>query len=224
MRYMLLALVALVMFANPAAAWLEEFNYPNGPLAGNDGWYGVGTGIDVVNQVVRIGLGGTAFKATVDIPVITGDIIVCTLQAYPQKIESDAGFIWAAWFNDASGKNFARWYGYANTARPRIGGYGVVLNPVTLVEGEWNTLEVVINQTTQTSTFYHNGVLLGSLSYSVSGAAGGVGQVQLENFGRTDLPEDSILIDNISVVPEPSSLAALGVFALGMAGVIRRRA
>jgi hypothetical protein len=222
MRHLLLVIGVLVaLAANPAAAWFEGFDYPNGPLAGNDGWYGDGVGIEVVNQAVQIGLGGTAFKATVDIPVITGDIIVCTLQAYPQI--ASGGNIWAAWFNDASGKNYARWYGYANTARPRIGGYGLVLNPVTLVEDQWNTLEVVIDQTSQTSTFYHNGVKLGSLNYSITGAAGGIGQVQLENFGRTDLPDDSILIDNISIVPEPSSLISLSVFGAGLLGYLRRR-
>ncbi len=80
---------------------------------------------------MQIGLGGTAFRATVDIAPVTGNVILCSLEAYPGI--SSGGNIWAAWFNDAAGKNFARWYGYGNTARPRIGGYGLVLPAVTLV-------------------------------------------------------------------------------------------
>ncbi len=113
----------------------------------------------------------------------------------------------------------SRWYEkYARSARAIQ-----VLPAVTLVDDQWNRLDVVVDLTAQTSTFYHNGVLLGTLNYSVTGAAAGVGQVQLENFGRSDFPEDWILIDNISVVPEPSSLASLGVLALGLVGHLRRR-
>ena len=168
------------------------------------------------------GPNGTSFNDAVAIgPVNDPNQIICTLWAFPGT--SSGSNIWGADFDDASGANFARWYGAGANARPRING-GAVLNTVNLVAGTWNKLEVVINQTAGTSTFYHNGLNLGSMSYTWTGATGGVGQVQLEAWGRTDVPNDYILVDNMRVViPEPSSLVALSMFGLGALGFIRRR-
>lgn len=219
-RFLIVA--ALLILASPTyAAWYDGFAYPDGPLAGNDGWTGSGTGIDVTaDETVRVGLGGTAFKATVNITPVAGTVL-CTVYAFPGV--SGGSNIWGAWYNDSLGRNYGRWYGSGNTARPRIAGTGLVLSTVTLVPGQWNKLEIVVNESTGFSSFYHNGAYLGQLQYSGQGSSGGVAQVQIENFGRSDAPNDYIYLDDMSVVPEPSSLLALSALGIGMLGYIKRR-
>jgi hypothetical protein len=220
MRFAGVCVLVAVLAAPVLGAWVDSFSYPDGPLAGNDGWTGSGTGIDVVSGEVRVGLGGTAFLDTVNFAAEAGNNIVCTVWAKPGSGAGESN-IWAAAFNDASSRNYARWYGWGNSARPRIDGYGLVLAPVTLNPGVWNNLTVVVNEGAGTSTFYHDGLNLGSLAYGISGATGGVSQAQIENMGRTDVPNDFIMLDNMSVVPEPASL-----ILLGLAGILalRRRA
>ena len=225
MRYLgILAIVALLVTPAMGAfcGWGDAFTYPDGPLAGNDGWTGTGVGIDVVSNEVRIGLGGTAFMDTVNIPAETGTAagqIHCRLSAKPGV--SSGSNIWSVHYNDAAGNNYGRWYGSGNSARPRIDGFGQVLAPVTLTPG-WNSLVIVIDQVAGMSNFYHCGTYLGQLAYAANqpGIGGGVSQVALENMGRTDVPNDYIMVDNAEVYPEPTTLALL---LLGLPLLRRRR-
>ena len=227
MRKILLLAVVLALTAAPGMvqAWSDSFTYPDSPLAGNDGWTGGATiGVDVVSNELKVS--GQLAKVSDVVsfgPVNDPNTIRCQVFAKPGV---GLNTIWSIDFQDAGGASFARWYGSGTTARPRINGYGLVLAPVTLVAGMYNQLDVFVNQTAGTSTFYHNGAYLGFLQYSpTSPATGGVGRVEIHNEARAagDGVGEFLNLDDASVIPEPSSLVALSMFGLGALGFIRRR-
>jgi hypothetical protein len=113
------------------------------------------------------------------------------------------GVMWDFWINDAAGNNLARWYGSGTSARPRIGGTSLVLDPVTLTGG-WDTLQVEIDSNRDYSHFYFNGTLLGGLSHSSTGAGNTVGSIWLGRQNTT-APGQYVWFDNI-VIPAPHGL------------------
>lgn len=161
----------------PGLCWSEPFVYPDGNLTGNGGWTQDCSAVQVVSQTVKVNAAATACGCT---KLVTcyglGGIIWARIQA---KSGAVSGPTWDAWFNDAAGRNFARWYGSPTTARPRIDGDNtLVLNSVTLTgTSTWDTLDVKIDTNTHLSEFFFNGDSLGTLNYSTYGAVPPVGQV-----------------------------------------------
>jgi len=222
--------LVVVFLGSSAHGYYETFTYPDGPLAGNDGWTAGGPAQHVLNQKAAVVYDGTLAGYTADVSVSI-DPDGSGVWSAGLKVQSIAtsGNFWGILFEDAAGKNFARWYGGANTARPRIGPYGQVL-PGQALTGGWDELRVVIDTVAQTSTFYFNGANLGFLTYATNQPTIGtsLATIRIEqqgNVGTTAVPQGTtIYLDDLwamSGVPEP---AALALFALpAVLAMLRRR-
>lgn len=217
----LAALATILLSAStPAvyAAFTDAFNYPDGDLqtVGSPPWQL--TSVDsaasvttVVNGVVRIDSGGADSPPggqNRDLSVAVSETGLVTAQLdFKRGGAGSSGNMYSIEFNDAAGLNLARWYGKQDSYRPRID--GTVLTEVFLADDEWHTLTAVIDTVARTTTYYADNVLQGSLNHS--GATGStVAQILIRattNIGFD--PEEQVFIDNISLVPEPASLAAL---------------
>lgn len=178
--------------------YVDDFSYPNGALNGNNGWAGTAAAeIAVENQSAKV-LGGSANVQALKSVTCSGSGGVIWAEA---KIKPGygGGTLWGLWIDDAAGNNLARWYGSGTTARPRIGGTGLVLDPQTLNAG-WNTIGVKINTNTDIDEYYLNGVSLGTLSHSSTGAGNSVGRVKFERSENSP-GTDYIYFDDLVVGP-----------------------
>ena len=183
--------------------YCDSFPYADGDLNGNMNWAGSATAeIEVVSQAVKITGGSPNSEAARSVSCSgTAGVIGAKV-----KIRAGSGGVtlWGLWYDDPSGNNLARWYGTGTTARPRIGGTGLVLNPVTLTGGGvWDTLTVHIDTNTDTDEFFFNGTSLGTLSHSSTGAGSSVGAIKFERIYNSTT-SDWVYFDNLSVgEPEP---------------------
>ena len=229
---LVVALVCVLGASAMAATYMEAFGYADGALIGNDNWTGP-EGIPITVDAGRAKLTyNDAFRGQsvqVNFDPIGGDLIYWCVKVWAGA--GEAGNAFDIWANDAAGLNFARWYGGINNERPRIDGFGQVLGGVTLVPDEWNYLCVHIDTVNKMSTFFFNGANLGSLQYNLYQPAIGnaVSQVTM-GFQNASTSKDNsykyydlLVVSNEGCVPEPSSLLALGGFALGALGLIKRR-
>lgn len=228
-------LVALLMATVPAMAageFTEPFTgYTPGELVGQGGWTATGAGLGVIGVQVgdfaQFTHTGTAVSDGVQHSVnVSGDIIWWTMEVQAGVAGASTGNTWDTWLNDGAGKNYARWYGAYNSARPRIDGLGLVLPAVTL-DNSWNVLGVKVDTLAHTSEFFYNGVSLGTLAHSAqttSNVAANIiwGQQNASNGSAgSTMFGDTIHVGN--TLPEPSSFMALGMFGLGALGFIKRR-
>jgi hypothetical protein len=106
--------------------------------------------------------------------------------------------MWNFWINDSSGRNLARWYGTGTSARGRIGNTSSVTATQTL-SGAWETIDVKINPSANTSEFFFNGVSLGTLSHASEGAGDAIGQLRLERMNNSTASGHSLFFDDIRV-------------------------
>ena len=240
----LAALVALcAMVAVPASASGFDDNFdayiPGMPLSGQGGWVGGETTVTVVTpgyggvgNCVRITQDGTSLGSQcshgINVAPDANGQIWWTWLVKPGQAGGGGGNCWDTWLNDADGKNFARWYGAWNTARPRIDGFGQVLAGYTLKQGVWNVLTVRVDTNTHISEFFANGADLGGLNYSTNQP--GMGNVAaLISMGQQGNSQgnggSADYLDNLHIgdIPEPSSLAAFGMLGLAALGFVRRR-
>jgi len=183
--------------------WNEPFTYLDGLLAGNGIWTGACAAVTVDNETVKIVGEGESCRCTANVTCEGAKGII--LVSAQVKAGAGSDNMWDFWINDAAGNNLARWYGSGTSARPRIGGTDIVLDPVALTGG-WDTLEVQIDTNRDYSYFYFNATLLGGVSHGSTGAGNTVGSVWLGRQPGTTLPGQYVWFDNI-VIPVPRGLA-----------------
>ena len=242
MKKIVLALAIAALIASPAYAdyanrvivGSDNFDsYANGALVGQGPWTGTAPDTDIFVDSGNVGINVNALDYTEaywNIPDIgpgAGNRLWVRLDI--SLGSGTAGNMWSfqadaeAW--DGS-NNFARLYGPPTSARPRIDGYGLVLNPFTLTGG-WDRFEFIIDTAATTSEFIVNGVSQGTLNYSVTGAYPALGTLWFDSWNR-EMTDGVVWFDNLAYgyindVPEPSSLAAFAMFGLGALGFIKRR-
>lgn len=236
MKKLLFVLAIALVMVVPATAdtFYDSFNYLDGDLIGQGGWYGdAGSQIAVQDgkAVLTFDTAFSATCATIDFDPISGGKIYWSIRVW--GVQGPAGNTFDMGLNDANGYNFARWYGGYLNDRPRINGTSQVLKGVALVENEWNLLTVEVDTLDETSTFFHNGVNLGSMIYSLNQPEIGNAATNLyigfqnqdsSKNGATKYYDDLwISTEGPVPVPEPSALLALGTFGVGMIGYIKRR-
>ena len=184
---------------NYVYSFRDEFTYSNGALNGNGGWSGNATSshVAISNSCVQIWGGPGTYTAT--------KTVNCADQGWGYiwvrlKINGEVGAntMWSFWINDSAGKNLARWYGSGTTARGRIGGSASVTTTQTL-SGAWQTIDVKINPSANTSEFFFNGVSLGTLSHASEGAGDAIGQLIFERTSNGGASGNNLFFDDIRV-------------------------
>jgi len=177
----------------------EEFAYTNGNLNERGGWHGNATSQIVVEDQSGKVLGGSgSYDATQDLnPSCDGD---GTIAAVELKIKRGAGAntFWNVWIDDAAGNNLARWYGSGGSVRGRIGTGGLVTTTQSLT-GEWDTLYVKINFSTNVSEFFFNGANIGSLDHSGTGAGDSIGRIRIERINYSSAAGHYVYLDHLVV-------------------------
>jgi len=174
----------------------EPFAYPNGNLNGNGGWSGTAAAqIAVDSQNVKISGGSGAYDAART--VVCGDPGELGVDL---KIKKGLGaiVIWNVWIDDTSNKNLARWFGTGTQLRGRIG-TGSQLTALQNLTGGWDELYVRIDQSTDHSRFYFNGVLIGTLSHAETGAGDLIGRVRFERVDSPAATGQYILFDDLKL-------------------------
>lgn len=195
---------ALVMAAPVSGqCFSERFTYPNGELAGNRSWEG-SAHFQVLSDAVKIS-GGPDNVTVVHPATCSGSVIEAHIRV---KAGSGTSTLWGFWVDDANGNNLARWYGSGTTARPRIAGTHLVLEPIQLTGG-WDDLAVRINTAANTTDFYANGAFLGTLSHASTGAGDSAARVVLERvYGGSD--DEYVELDSLVIGPSALDITAPG--------------
>ena len=183
--------------SNSLLCSMETFPYADSNLNGNGSWSGsAGAEIAISSQNVKIN-GGTGDVDAIQSVTCSGD---GTNVGVYTKIRAGYGTatMWSMYIDDTSNKNLARWYGSGVSARGCIS-EGATITPEKALTGNWDDLYVKINFASNTSSFYLNGALIGTLSHAETGAGDSIGRIR---FVRNTSPSDNyIFIDNISMGP-----------------------
>lgn len=212
------------IISNAVVAGAEPFAYPNGNLVGNSPWYGdAGSAIFVDTQELGIASNSSADqKAHWDVSYSGVDGMIWV----GIKLASGAGegsFFWDLYAFDTAGGQLGRFYGKENMARGRTD-YGAPWVTAEYYFGSsYVPIWMQIDTVNHVTSYYGDGAFLGSLNNS-----GGttLGKITLNSWNRG---QDDFIVwaDNLAygtvVVPEPSSIAALGTLCLGALGFVRRR-
>ncbi len=228
----LIAAILCIAAAPLFAAGSDGFAYPDGNLYGNGDWVkGNATSWIQVNAgriEVKGGDTGSG-RSTGNIVIGQGmtGVVVVDVQVMGDGVGGST--TWGLCVDDSTKADFAdgnlaKWYGTTNNARGRIDGTANVTGAYDLSgPGVWDNLRMILNTNAGTVEFFLNGASIGTLNNGLPGAA--IGRVSFQQISNANGAGKSIFLDNLSVqvVPEPSSLAALGVFAAGLAGFVRRR-
>jgi len=223
MRY--LAILAVVLMASPAfGIWTEDFSYPDGPLAGNDGWAGSGTqgygsDITVENGVMKVvsASPGVAWGdhewAWNTQPAETGSVVTVSMDIMAGGGGNSNH--WYFYMGDL-GNNYSLgyWYGGGGTAQSR--GNTVVANTLS-GPGIWDQLKAEVDFVNHETRFFFNGVHNHTIPHN--GTPTGVALMEMQRYGRDDIPGQVVYFDNI-LIPEP---AALSLLLLGLPFLHRRR-
>ena len=175
----------------------ETFSYTNSNLNGNGGWSGSAEEeIVISSQTIKIN-GGTGDVDAIQNVTCTGD---GTSVGVELKIRAGPGNtpMWSIYIDDTSNNNLARWYGSGINVRGRIGDGDTITQPgfVTLT-GNWDSIYVRINFVNDTSSFYLNGALLGTLSHAETGAGDSIGRIRL--LRNTSTAGNYVYLDTMSI-------------------------
>lgn len=233
-----IALLAAGLIPSAAhAAFVENFDYPDGQLGGQGAWVGnpddatTAGRLDVVSNHLQLTHNDTVPSANVSAttsfaPVGPDGSGVITVITHAELGSGDGGNIWFFRAKDAGGNVLGAWDGQFTTARPRIA--NSVLAAQALTGTGYDELRMDLNVVTGAIDYYFNGASVGSLdSTTVPGAFNIIGsmvsQIEFQRQGRggTGTFTGSLNFDSVSVVPEPATLGLLALGALCLRG--RRR-
>jgi hypothetical protein len=242
-RFVLIMSVAgglsLTLNAN-AAVFTDNFDsYSAGALGGQGAWTGAQPGrIDVVAgggvggtngvQITGLGLSGGNLLTQQTIPAVTGNLITITFNV-KGGTQGSALTMWNIYFKDASNNDMARVYLGSGIIRGRTAVAPVITGDTALsANGLWDTVKVVVDTVAKTCSYslsLNGGPFNPFAGTSTLGYAGGGTQIEKivwEATQGTSSGVDGLVIsfDNLSLVPEPTTL---GLLALGMMGFVSRR-
>lgn len=196
----------------------DTFSYPDGPLAGP--WTGASSTLHQVSSgALRLPFAiGTASDGPDAIAVLPVDCGPCedgTITVkFKIKATEDAvgGFAWGLQVraNDPDQREVARWYGWPNSARPRIS--QSVLTNEMISTTSYDELKAVINVKTNRTEFFKNGVSAGTLSHGANNGVAGwedsgnrLSVIEVTHWNRDDPPPDppfagELFIDDLQVI------------------------
>jgi hypothetical protein len=225
-------MLLMTVAATPAAAIVIDFNapaYTNGPLSGqNDplGFWNVtpsdSTFLNVENTatdgrlVIQPNPSGAFHVAMLFLnnPIMpdANNKIIASFDLFESPEGADSGNIWKMMLKDAQGADLARIQGHKNQAFGRLPQAGGMITPPMLVGGGNPTtrtmfIEIDTSGDGGLASYYQDSIspanLLGSFPYTTP--LDDVALIQIENFNRADLADNSARIDNITVIGRPES-------------------
>ena len=218
--------VAVALSATSLAdTFYEGFNYPDGNLPGNGPWEGSGDWIQVEDH--EVALSGVdwfdpGYACVPELEVVPGPdgrvLFSCNVRRG----------------TDLAWEGYNRWWRldlYDQDDAP-ICFFGGVDNEISLAGAEWtpwignfdlsgndyyDTVEMTIDFSLHQTDFYFNHVWVGTAPIELTSA-----MVNKVAFVTDDDPsgDQKVYLDNLSLVPEPASLAGLTIAALLL---VRRR-
>ena len=216
-----LTAVLLILVATASQASLpwspvfsEDFNYAaNSRLNDSTAWDGTATTqmvIDSAGSAVRIIGGSGAWTAGHTMsPAYAGASNVIWFHVIANSgVGTDT--MWSIWLDDVNGNNLARYYGSGTSCRGRIGGSNTSLTGgLTLTAGP-HDLDIRIDTAANTSTFYVDGGLLGTLDHT-STPGNTLGKVRFENLDNSSAIGQSITFDEMRIGQDIPPTAPPGV-------------
>lgn len=163
--------------------------------------------------------GGTSAVALVrDFPTWSSGILVVEYWAMPGD-NTDATGVWIAVEQDRSTSKRSALFGFRSGVFAYNNGAGWVNSTVAYNLGEWYKLTGVLNYNTRKWDFYVNGSLFASNLGFYHTAHTAANNIRFYK-GSANL---GMAVDDLQIIPEPSSMLALASGILGLVGCIRRR-
>lgn len=236
MKTLLWCLAACALLGAPALAQgfstgFEPPTYAVGSIGGVDGWAILGGQASqsvVQSTYVRGGsqaLGiqqlesGTSSVALVhDFASVSSGILKVEYWAMPGD-GTDATGVWIAVEQDRSATKRAALFGFRSGLLAYNNGAGWVNSTTAYTVGEWYQLTGVLNYDTRKWDFYVNGSPFASDLGFYHAAHTAATSIRFYK-GTNNL---GMAVDDITIVPEPSSILALICGLTGIAGLLRRR-
>jgi hypothetical protein len=229
------AVVGLVLAPSAAMAdWWDYFDtYTPGSINGQGGWQGWDNVPAAAGTVVTTPWLSAPHSQEINAPTdsvhqysgyTTGLWTYTAWQYIPASYSGQTYFILLNQYNDGGPYNWSiqvRFDSTTDRAQSILYSGAVDGNQIPLVRGAWAEIRDVIDLTADTQSFYYNNQLVVTKSWT-NGVADPAGPGIL-NLAAVDLYGNlasSVWYDNMSLTPEPASLALLG---LGLLLVTRRR-
>jgi len=224
MRSMLvLGAVALLACVPVSANWFEDFDsYANdSSMHGQGGWKGWDNNPGATAYVRddqalslphSVEIAGNSDLVHEYFGYTSGVWTYTAWQYVPENFQGVSYFILLNTYNDFGPYNWSTQVHFESATNLVISDFENASLP--LIRGQWVELRNVIDLDNDTQSFYYNGQLLTTKSWT-----GGVSGNGVLNIGAVDLFANGaspVYYDNISLVPEPAAVALLLVGALAL--------